>query len=383
MSSDLKLEIDDIDPDLTRVILPWILRHPRYLRAGYRLMRAVKKAKQARVESNEKGLMVPPFLILSITSQCNLFCNGCFAAGTGVVDNGKNNVINNKQSQLDYQKWRSIISEASELGVMGFIIGGGEPFLFPGLIDLCMEFKDRIFVILTNGTILSPDEYKRLKRSTNIAIIVSIEGGKSLTDFRRGNGVFENAMDATNQLNKIGVPNGVSVTITRNNFRYWMDPENIDEFITRGVRLGVFLEYIPQTPHSDINSDLNLMLTKEERVQFRAQMLNYRANKPLYIIHSPGDEEDHGGCVSAGRGFAHITPNGDLTPCPVSNVATHNLTSSSLQEGFASPLFEEIRKNEHLLENEGTPCALFAHPKEVEALAKAVGAYRANSGECR
>lgn len=383
ISSDLKFEIDNIDPDLTQVILPWIIRHPRYLKAGFRLMRAVKKAKQARVVSNERGLMVPPFLILSITSQCNLFCGGCFAAGTGVVTNGKNNLNKNNQSQLDYKIWHSIISEASELGVMGFIIGGGEPFLFPKLLDLCLEFKDRIFVILTNGTILSPDDYKKLKRSTNIAIIVSIEGGKGLTDSRRGDGVFENAMDATHQLNKIGVPNGISVTITRNNFRYWMDPENIDDFIARGVRLGVFLEYIPQTPGSDDNSDLDLMLTQEERAQFRTQMLDFRANKSLYIIHSPGDEEDHGGCVSAGRGFAHITPNGDLTPCPVSNIATHNLITSNLQEGLASPLFEEIRANEHLLENEGTPCALFAHPKEVDALARAVGAYRANSGDCR
>jgi MoaA/NifB/PqqE/SkfB family radical SAM enzyme len=265
---------------------------------------------------------------------------------------------------------------------MGFIIGGGEPFLFPQLIDLCLEFPDRIFVILTNGTILSPDDYKKLKRSTNIAIIVSIEGGKSLTDGRRGEGVFENALNATKQLSKLGVPNGVSVTITRNNYKYWMDPGNIDEFIDKGVRLGVFLEYIPQTPHSDPNSDLNLMLTEDERDQFRAQMLNYRTNKSLYIIHSPGDEEDHGGCVSAGRGFAHITPNGDLTPCPVSNVATHNLTKSSLQDGLASSLFAKIRKNEHLLENDGTPCALFAHPKEVEALAKSVGAYKASSGDC-
>jgi len=64
------------------------------------------------------------------------------------------------------------------------------------------------------------------------------------------------------------------------------------------------------------------------------------------------------------------------TPCPISNIATHNLTNSTLREALASPLFKEIRENEHLLETEGMPCALFAHPKEVDALAKAVGAYR-------
>jgi len=48
-------------------------------------------------------------------------------------------------------------------------------------------------------------------------------------------------------------------------------------------------------------------------------------------------------------------PAGDLTPCPVSNVATHNLTSATLRKGFASPLFAKNRENESLLETEGTP----------------------------
>jgi MoaA/NifB/PqqE/SkfB family radical SAM enzyme len=105
-------------------------------------------------------------------------------------------------------------------------------------------------------------------------------------------------------------------------------------------------------------------------------MLEFRKSKPLYTIHSPCDEEFFGGCVSAGRGFAHVTPEGDVTPCPVSNVATHNLKNSSLREALASPLFGEIRRNEHLLETEGLPCALFAHPEEVEELARSVGAYK-------
>jgi MoaA/NifB/PqqE/SkfB family radical SAM enzyme len=388
-SSNLKNDIEKLDPELARVILPWILRHPRYFRAGPRLMRAVKKAKRARVAAGEKDLKVPPFLILSITSRCNLFCNGCFAAATGTINSKDNRTNIQKKNSLNYEQWRTIVSQASELGVMGFVIAGGEPFLFPDLLELCQEFKDRVFVILTNGTTLKSQDYKKLKRTTNIAILVSVEGGMELTDTRRGNGVYEKAMDALVQLNKIGVPNGISVTVTRMNYEYWLNSDNIDCVIDQGVRLGVFIEYIPLTPgntyegegEKETNSwetkdDHALMLTKEERQKFRAQMMNYRTQKSIYIIHSPGDEEFFGGCVSAGRGFAHVTPQGDLTPCPISNVATHNLTASTLQDGLASPLFEEIRNNEHLLENEGTPCALFAHPKEVDELARAVGAYR-------
>ncbi len=49
--------------------------------------------------------------------------------------------------------------------------------------------------------------------------------------------------------------------------------------------------------------------------------------------------------------------------CPVSNIATHNLVNSTLRKG-CNPLFKEICKNEHLLETDGVPCALFAHPEK-------------------
>lgn len=265
------------------------------------------------------------------------------------------------------------MKEASAIGVFGFVIAGGEPFLYPDIIRLFKEFKNRFFIVITNGTLLKKEDYKILKKLGNIAILVSIEGNDIQTDNRRGKGVFEKAMSTLTQLKKVGVINGVSVTISQNNYKYWMNGKNIDYLIEQGIRIGVFIEHIPTTAEKH---DHELMLKKEERKIFRTQMLNYRNTKLIYIVHSPGDEEFFGGCISAGRGFAHITPAGDLTPCPVSNIATHNLTRSSLIEGFASPLFKKIRENEHLLETDGIPCALFAHPKEVDKLAQSVGAYK-------
>ena len=118
-----------------------------------------------------------------------------------------------------------------------------------------------------------------------------------------------------------------------------------------------------------------LMLENGERKSFREKVLEYRQTKNLIILHSPGDEEYKGGCVSAGRSFAYVTPKGDLTPCPVSNIATHNLKSSSLKDGLKSPLFTYIREQDHLLETEDSPCALFSHPREVDKIVKKVKGY--------
>lgn len=400
-SSTLKLMINKYDPKIASIFLPWACKNPRYLRSFLRLKCAYLKSEKSRVEELANGLKIPPFLILSITPKCNLSCKGCYAAAAGNIYTKENDKSVNTKKLLNLQQWQKIISDAGNLGVFGFVLAGGEPFLFPELLKLCKKFKDRFFIILTNGTTLRTEDYDYLKRLGNVAVLVSIEGGIKFTNERRGQGVYEKALNTIKQLNKNGVICGISATITRLNYKYWMDSKNIDDLISQGIRIGVFIEYIPITPepntnttnqilpscsitsdslddinYEDINSDHKLILTPKEREMFRSKMLNYRETKSIYIVHTPGDEEFFGGCVSAGRGFAHVTPAGDLTPCPISNIATHNLKTSTLREALASPLFKKIRENEHLLETEGLPCALFAHQEEVNALAKSVGAYQ-------
>jgi MoaA/NifB/PqqE/SkfB family radical SAM enzyme len=375
-----------VDPQVARVFLPWALHNPRYLRTFIKLRKTHATGIKARNAANEQGVKVPPFMILSITSKCNLACNGCYASAAGHLSNG----AEARGHLMNWDQWHSVIQQASELGVFGFVIAGGEPFMYPGLIELCMAFPDRLFVIITNGTHIADYEFKLLKKVSNLAVLVSLEGSEEHTDARRGVGVHTKASQTLQRLNKAGVLTGVSTTITRENYRYWMDEKRIDALLGKGIRIGAFIEYIPVEPQelaprqsgvedaAEPDAEDKLMLTQDERAEFREFMLWARESKPIYLIHSPGDEEYFGGCVSAGRGFAHITPSGDLTPCPVSNIATHNLKDASLMDALASPLFKEIRESEHLLETEGVPCALFAHPEEVDALARGVGAYRTN-----
>jgi MoaA/NifB/PqqE/SkfB family radical SAM enzyme len=298
----------------------------------------------------------------------------------GHLDTGLQLDCSDSKPTLDWQQWHTIIHDAAEQGVFGFIIAGGEPFLFRGLLELCESFPDRFFIVLTNGTALTRSDYKRLRKTKNVAVIVSVEGSEEATDARRGSGIHKQALETLGKLKSIGVPTGISVTITNQNYSYWMQKENLDAYVKLGVIVGVFIEYIPVmtenlTGETCGSYDNRLMLSPAERTEFREQVLLYRRENSLYVIHSPGDEDYFGGCVSAGRGFAHVTPTGDLTACPVSNLATHNLTDTSFREGLRSPLFEAIRENEHLLTNEDTPCALFGHPEEVMEIARLVGAY--------
>ena len=203
----------------------------------------------------------------------------------------------------------------------------------------------------------------------NVVIMASIEGDQKITNERRGNGVYKKVIDTLMMLKKYKIMSGISITINKLNYQYWMSDSNVDDLVSKGIKFIFFLEYVP------VDNDSEMMLEHDERKAFREKILEYRQTKKLIILHSPGDEEFKGGCVSAGRSFAYITPRGDLTPCPVSNIATHNLKTSTLKEGLMSPLFTLIREEDHLLETEDSPCALFSHPKEVHEIVKKVNGY--------
>ncbi len=382
----LKRILNRIDPAFTNTFLPWVVRNPRYLRAVIRLGRSYQWAEKRRSQYKQKGLQVPSVMILSVTSTCNLVCAGCYASSIRAPSQSPRDLDTKSTRETNLLKWRSIISEAKDLGVFGFVIAGGEPFLCEGIVDLCMEFNDLFFLIVTNGTSISSYDFEQLRKASNIAIVVSLEGDKNATDSRRGIGVHDRAISSLQYLWSIGVLTGISATITRKNYSFWMNKKNLNKLVQRGIRIGVFIEYIPTPEPSALTrqsispcSDKGKMLTIEERQKFREHVVSYRGNNPIFLLHSPNDEEFFGGCVSAGRGFVHVTPAGDLTACPVSNLATHNLHNSSLKKGLASPLFKKIRENGHILENHDLPCALLSHYDEVLELARSVGAYHTDT----
>ena len=329
------------------------LRDPAMALFVYRTLRRQKRAEGLRLSWEERGLHVPPFMIASITKRCNLQCKGCYAHAQH----------RSAEPEMSADKLRSVIAEARELGISIILLAGGEPLTRPEVLDITRDFPDIIFPLFTNGLLIDAQMAREFKKQRNLVPVLSLEGHQVDTDQRRGQGVHEHLLKTMKMLREQGVFFGTSLTVTRRNFGLVMDEDFIRELIAAGCRLLFFVDYVPVQPGTD-----ELVLTEEQRRAESEIVASFRAELPGLFVAFPGDEEIYGGCLAAGRGFVHLSPEGRLEPCPFSPFSDSSLKDVSLKEALQSPLLRTIRENDGQLSETRGGCALWEKREWVASL---------------
>lgn len=319
----------------------------------------LRRGAKLREQHEENGTHIPPFLIASIASDCNLRCTGCYAWASGACGSGQ------KPEKLNAGDWRRIFQEASDIGVSFILLAGGEPLLRQDIIKLAAEFEHIIFPVFTNGTMIDEDYLNLFDQHRNLIPVLSIEGNAEKTDARRGNGVAEKLKQAAKCLKERGILFGTSITVTTQNQNEVTDPIFAEALRESGCGLVFYVEYVPVEKNTD-----HLVLD-EEHLHLLAEQIDSlrksKKNKGIIILSFPGDEESMGGCLAAGRGFFHINPTGGAEPCPFSPYSEMNLKEQSLLTVLQSPFFEKVREISaaEALNHKGG-CTLFQYENEVK-----------------
>ena len=70
----------------------------------------------------------------------------------------------------------------------------------------------------------------------------------------------------------------------------------------------------------------------------------------------------------AGRGFVHVSPEGNLEPCPFAPYSDTNLRDLSLKDALQSELLKEIRQNHEKLTETKGGCALWENREWIDSL---------------
>ncbi len=332
-------------------------KNPRETAYLIKFSAAAKKAAKKRAKAEKEGEHIPPFLIASITSSCNLHCAGCYSRCNEATTDHK------PVDQLSAEDWKRIFEEADELGVSFILLAGGEPLLRRDILEEAGKRGDILFPVFTNGTFFNEKFLELFDAKRNLVPVIRIEGNKKETDARRGEGVYDKLIEVMDALREKDLMFGTSVTVTKENLQEVTSDDFLNSLSERGCEVVIYVEYVPVTEESK-----ELALSEEERAQLLNDIARVReTHQDIVFLAFPGDEKGTGGCIAAGRGFFHINSHGGAEPCPFSPYSDINVKDTSLKEALHSRLFQKLQNSDILADDHKGGCVLFEKREQVEA----------------
>lgn len=288
---------------------------------GVKGMLSVEKFKR-RIKHGE---YFPPFLYVSIINSCNLRCQGCW------VD------VEEKDS-IDFDTLNRTITDAKQHGNAFFGILGGEPFMHPELLDLLAAHPDFYFQLFTNGQFITEKVANRLRELGNATPLVSIEGREITSDERRGKkDVFNKTMRGLEQCLRARLLTGVATSVCQTNIDELLTEQWLRELINRGVHYVWYHTYRPVGP----KMNAQLALRPDQLVRTRKFVVEMRAKMPIAIIDAYYDHDGRSLCPMSTGVSHHISPRGDIEPCPIIQFATETIRDPR-------GLFETMRQSAFL-----------------------------------
>ncbi len=174
-----------------------------------------------------KGLSKELSLIyFRITPLCNLNCVMCGQRGDKGILKGEY-AKKEAKNVVSLDRYKQIVDEVVRNKPI-FYMWGGEPFLYPGFMDLAKYIVDKkcMLSVNTNGTFLKKYAERIVKDKWN-ALFVSLDGFEDINDGIRGKGSYKRVVEGFAEINrqkklqKSKLPHmGIVTTVSNKNYLY-------------------------------------------------------------------------------------------------------------------------------------------------------------------
>lgn len=243
--------------------------------------------------------------IIDVNSNCNLNCPNCANAYINCNDN-----INWSLEEIN-----AVIKSLKPYTRLIFV-SGGEPYMNLNLISAMEMNPDVEFVTFTNGSMQK--QYKELvKRNlNNVFVMVSIDGNEQYHDYKRGTGVYQNAINAVKYLRKNGYLCGISSVVEKNNIDLLFSEEYLNFVKSLDASTLYFLKEA-HCPNQKFNQKYFKLSEKLQNTIFGT----------FPVFNMPYNEKtlSKENCCFAGRQWIRVNANFEVTSCPFSQKTYGNI----------------------------------------------------------
>lgn len=287
---------------------------------------------------------LPAEIIWAVTKRCNLRCKHC---SISEVDPG----------ELNTEEGFELIEDAAKFGAVKFGFTGGEPLLREDIYDL-IEYAasfDMQVVMATNGTLITDEVAKHLKKAGLERAAMSIDAvGSAHDEFRGVDGAFKATLRGMKACEAADLSVQFFTTVTRDNYS---EIPKIIKFADELNIWRIYLIYLIAVGRGKQISDACLSTAENMEFFDHTVFKQKEVNTWLKPICNPQywaylkdkglvDREDgtkFTGCTAGITRF-HIFPNGDVTPCAYLPAKTGNIRETPFSEIVRnSEMFKALR----------------------------------------
>ncbi|GIX42640.1 MAG: radical SAM protein [Leptospiraceae bacterium] len=281
----------------------------------------------------------PAVVTVGVTKKCQCRCVHCSA----------DYHMSSKEKELSLEEKINAINESIELGVTNIILVGGEPLLYPHLIDLIKNTNKEksIITMFTNGEFLTNTMCYQLKQAGLKGIFVSLDSYKQEEhDNLRKRKIFYKALDGIQNAINHKIPVAISSYLTSER----VQKQYIENFMELGKELGIQeITFFDAIPTGRFYTKTNTFLSLEDRKKILSLTYLYRKRKDYPIItpqsiFTSQRECSKGFCFAATTQF-YISSQGYVCPCDFTPLTSGKYPDYSIKELWEKLIqFEPYKK---------------------------------------
>lgn len=284
-------------------------------------------------------LSAPLTVNWTLSYVCNFSCRHCYSRGQ-------------TRAELPPGDVMRIVDELADCRVAFVNFGGGEPLIYPHLMEVASRAAGKGIKVSmnTNGWLMDAEAAGRIKAAGFRSVGVSLDGATPEVhdNFRSRPGSYGRALSALEHLRDAGVETTVSAVIYRENLAQYRDIVRLAA--ERGVKT-VYLHNFKCSGRGMENRE-ELDLSPEEWRDFYRDALGWKDEAPAALAFDDPilallGRESQGAVKGStcGKLSLHIEPDGDATPCGFIPLNVGNILKDGLKEIWKnSPILKKMRE---------------------------------------
>jgi len=286
-----------------------------------------------KIQEKYRNHNIPWRVHFELTHRCNLNCVHCYLAP---------NVSNEEVSLFEVKR---ILDQVQQMGAMVLTLSGGEIFLRDDLLEIISyAAKSFLVILLTNGTLITSDIVRRLKKLDVTQVEISLHGANARThdQITRVPGSHSKTMKALDLLSRDQVPIVIKSSILNQNIHEYPGIEKIASQF--GARLSISQFLIPKTDGS--TDPLFYRIDNKDREKYlspwwaeKSKEINWNGEKGSEISSSRKQE-----MCNAGRSSCSISPSGMVSPCVTLPLNLGSLREKPFKDIWHTRPSEDLKK---------------------------------------